>query len=139
MARIEVVCPFCKTVQNVPEKRLREPWVCMKCRGTIEDPFLNKKKAPPLTLQIPLHGKIISASGITNLSEIVASSEEYAKGFDPSTVMIPGSFNLEGYQAPAYVEPRRDRSNVLMILIFATVIVAGLAAFVWFVIVPMTK
>lgn len=139
MARIEVVCPFCKAEQHVPEKRLREPWVCMKCRGTIDDPFLNKKKSPPPRLQIPLHGKIISASGITNLSEIVAASEDYSKGFDPSTVMIPGSFNLEGYQTPVYVEPKRDRSNVLMILIFAVVIVAGLAAFVWLVIVPMTQ
>lgn len=139
MARVDIVCPFCKATQTVPDKRLHEPWVCMKCRGTIDDPFLNKKKSPPPKLQIPLHGKIISASGITNLSEIVASSEEYAKGFDPSTVMIPGSFNLEGYQPPPPPEVRRDRSYGLALLILALVVLGGGGAFYWFVILPMTK
>ena len=139
MAKTEVVCPFCKAVQTVPDKRLHDAWVCMKCRGTIDDPFLHKKKAPPPKLQIPLHGKIISASGITNLSEIVAASEDYSKGFDPSTVMIPGSFNVEDYQPIPEPERRRDRSYVWALLVFGLVILGGAGAFVWFVVLPMTK
>lgn len=139
MARIEVVCPFCRSLQTVPQKRLHDAWVCMKCRGTIEDPFLHKKKSPAPQLQIPLHGKIISASGITNLSEIVASSEEYSKGFD-DTVAIPGSFDIEHYQPPSEPPPRRrDRSGVLAMLLFGVVILAGIGGFVWFVLLPMMK
>ena len=132
MARTEVVCPYCKSIQNVPDKRLSEPWVCMKCRGTIDDPFLHKKKAPAPKLQIPLHGKIISASGITNLSEIVAASEDYAKGFDPSTVMVPGQFELGAYTPPPETgqEGRKNRSMTLLImLIFALVIIAALVGY----------
>lgn len=138
MARVEVTCPHCKGLQHVPDKRLHEPWVCMVCRGTIDDPFLNKKRSPPPKLAIPLHGKIISASGITNLSEIVATSEEYSKGFDPSTVMIPQEFKLEAHLPPP-PPPPKGGSNTLLLLVFALVIVSGLAAFVWFVIVPMTR
>lgn len=132
MARIEVICPFCQSPQQVPDKRLHEPWVCMKCRGTIDDPFLHKKKSAPPKLQIPLHGKIISASGITNLSEIVAASEEYSRGFDPSTIMVPQKFDLAAYTPPpqAGVEARRNRAfTALAVLAFVLVIAAGLAAY----------
>jgi hypothetical protein len=111
----------------------------MKCRGTIDDPFLNKKKSPPPKLSIPLHGKIISASGITNLSEIVAASEDYAKGFDPSTVMIPGSFDVDSYQPVPEPERKKDRSYTWALLLFALVVLAGGGVFYWFVIFPMTK
>ena len=132
MARTEVVCPYCGSIQNVPDKRLSEPWVCMKCRGTIDDPFLHKKKAAPPKLQIPLHGKIISASGITNLSEIVAASEDYSKGFDPSTIMVPQGFELGAYTPPpqAGKEGRKNRSVTLLImLIFALIVIAALVAY----------
>jgi len=132
MARVEVVCPYCQSIQQVPEKRLTEPWVCMKCRGTIDDPFLNKKKSAPPKLQIPLHGKIISASGITNLSEIVAASEEYSQGFDPSTIRVPGSFQLEGYVPPPApgAEGRRSRAvNMLIVLMFILIVVGALVGF----------
>lgn len=134
MARIEVICPYCQSSQQVPEKRLHEAWVCMKCRGTIDDPFLHKKKSDPPKLQIPLHGKIISASGITNLSEIVAASEEYSRGFDPSTILVPKSFELGAYTPPAEAgtEARRNRSITLLImLLFALVVVGSLVGF-WF-------
>jgi hypothetical protein len=132
MARIEVICPFCQSPQQVPDKRLHEPWVCMKCRGTIDDPFLHKKKSAPPKLQIPLHGKIISASGITNLSEIVAASEEYSRGFDPSTIMVPQKFDLAAYTpAPeAGLEGKRNRAvTALIVLAFVLVMAAGLAAY----------
>jgi hypothetical protein len=141
MARIEVTCPYCQSLQNVPEKRLHEPWVCMKCRGTIDDPFLHKKKSPPPKLQIPLHGKIISASGITNLSEIVAASEEYSRGFDPSTIMVPQGFELGAYTPPPEtgLEGRRNRRlGVLAVLAFALVIVAGLVVYYLLVLQPHT-
>src|SRR5690606_16098057 len=96
------------------------------------DPFLHKKKAPPPKLQIPLHGKIISASGITNLSEIVAASEEYSRGLDPSTIMVPQWFELGAYTPPPAVgqEGRKNRGLTLLImLIFALVIIAGLVGY----------
>lgn len=132
MARVEVVCPHCRSIQQVPEKRLQEPWVCMKCRGTIQDPFLHKKKSDPPKLQIPLHGKIISASGITNLSEIVAASEDYSQGFDPSTIRVPGGFELGAYTPAQEVgaEARKLRStNLLIALVFVLVIVAALVGY----------
>ena len=136
MARVEVICPYCQSPQQVPDKRLHEPWVCMKCRGTIDDPFLHKKKSDPPKLQIPLHGKIISASGITNLSEIVAASEEYSRGFDPSTIMVPQKFDLSAYTQPAQTgaEARRSRSfTVLALAVFGLVIAAALVAYYMFV------
>jgi hypothetical protein len=141
MARVEVICPHCKGLQQVPDKKLQEPWVCMLCKGTIDDPFLHKKKSPPPKLAIPLHGKIISASGITNLSEIVASSEEYSKGFDPSTIMIPGSFDLssEMPQSRPVEVKTSGSSGWLVMLLFFLVVALGSGAFVWFVIVPMTR
>lgn len=141
MARVEVICPHCKNLQQVPDKKLQDPWVCMICKGTIDDPFLHKKKSPPPKLSIPLHGKIISASGITNLSEIVATSEEYSKGFDPSTVMIPGSFELGTPDSPSRPPPPRKTAsnNWLAIALFFLVVALGSGAFVWFVIVPMTR
>ena len=141
MARVEVICPHCKNLQQVPDKKLQEPWVCMICKGTIDDPFLHKKKSAPPKLAIPLHGKIISASGITNLSEIVATSEEYSRGFDPSTVMIPGSFDLtsEVPRLNTAEYKKSGGSSWLIMLLFFLIVALGSAAFVWFVIVPMTR
>ncbi len=139
MQNIEVICPFCRSLQRVPQKRLQQPWVCMKCRGTIDDPFLHKKKSAPPKLAIPLHGKIISASGITNLSEIVAASEEYSDGFDPSTIMLPGQFDLS-------VQDTQERSldqqvkgsggqgmMIIISLMFLAALAAGFGVYYWFV------
>lgn len=135
MSRTEIICPHCGNEQNVPDKRLTEPWVCMKCRGTIDDPFLNKKKSAPPKLAIPLHGKIITASGITNLSEITAASEEYSQGFDPSTIRIPGQFELTPIapSAPVYKDQAKNRRlTVVLALLFLMVIGGGLAAYYYF-------
>ncbi|MDC1141764.1 hypothetical protein OAU50_01610 [Planctomycetota bacterium] len=109
----------------------------MQCRGTIDDPFLHKKKSAPPKLAIPLHGKIISASGITNLSEIVAASEEYSDGFDPSTIMLPGQFELGTIAPPARSldQEVKGRSNLLLLvsLMFVTAIAAGFGVYYWFV------
>jgi hypothetical protein len=132
MSRTDVICPHCQSEQSVPDKRLSEPWVCMKCRGTIDDPFLHKKKSGPPKLAIPLHGKIITASGITNLSEITAASEEYSQGFDPSTIRIPGQFELapNAPAAPVYKDEAKNRTmTIVLAVVFILVIVAGLAAY----------
>ena len=85
------------------------------------------------------HGKIISASGITNLSEIVAASEEYSQGFDPSTIRVPQGFQLEGYvpPPPPGAEARRWRAmNLLIVLMFILVVVGALVAFYLLVLQP---
>lgn len=139
MQTIEVICPFCRSPQKVPQKRLQQPWVCMKCRGTIDDPFLHKKKSAPPKLAIPLHGKIISASGITNLSEIVAASEEYSDGFDPSTIMLPGQFDLSVQDAQErsldqQVKGAGGQSMVIIVsLMFLAALAAGFGVYYWFV------
>jgi hypothetical protein len=137
MSRTEIICPHCQSEQTVPDKRLSEPWVCMKCRGTIDDPYLHKKKSAPPKLAIPLHGKIISASGITNLSEITAASQEYSQGFDPSSIRIPGQFELTPAPAgPVYKEEAKKRTlTIVLALIFIMVIGGGLAAY-YFLILP---
>lgn len=139
MQAIEVTCPFCKALQKVPQKRLQQPWVCMKCRGTIDDPFLHKKKSAPPKLAIPLHGKIISASGITNLSEIIAVSEEYSNGFDPSSIILPGQFELgaqvvQGHSLDQVVKGS-GRGNLIIIIsiMFASAFAAGIGVYYWFV------
>ncbi|MHC4840316.1 MAG: hypothetical protein ACYTDT_05045, partial [Planctomycetota bacterium] len=115
----------------MPQKRLQQPWVCLQCRGTIDDPFLHKKKTAPPKLAIPLHGKIISASGITNLSEIVAASEEYSDGFDPSTIILPGQFELGTLAGPQRnldqeVKGSGGRGLVIIVsLMFITALAAG--------------
>jgi hypothetical protein len=103
----------------------------MKCSGTIDDPYLHKKKSPPPKLAIPLHGKIISASGVTNLSEITAASEEYSQGFDPSTIRVPGQFEL-GTNAPppVYREQAKNRTmTAILALVFILVIGGGLTLY----------
>jgi hypothetical protein len=125
MARIEIICPYCQSPQAVPEKLLHEPWRCMKCQGTIDDPFLNKKKSAPPKLAIPLHGKIISASGITNLSEITAASEEYSQGFDPSSIRIPGQFELTQQAPPVYKDEVKKRTTTIVLAIIFTLVIAG--------------
>ena len=137
MANIEVVCPFCQRVQNVPEKRLQDKWVCLHCRGTIDDPFLHKKKSKIPQLAIPLHGKIISASGITNLSEIIATSEEYSKGFDES-VYMPNGFDLGAYTQPEPQRPlKRERSYAwVWFVLFAGVVLGALAVYLYLVVMP---
>ncbi|MCF6227205.1 MAG: hypothetical protein L3J82_00845 [Planctomycetes bacterium] len=111
----------------------------MKCRGTIDDPFLHKKKSAPPKLAIPLHGKIISASGITNLSEIVAASEEYSDGFDPSTIMLPGQFDLsvqdvQERSLDQQVKGAGGQSMVIIVsLMFLAALAAGFGVYYWFV------
>jgi hypothetical protein len=132
MSRTEIICPYCTSEQTVPDKRLTEPWVCMKCRGTIDDPYLHKKRSAPPKLAIPLHGKIITASGITNLSEITAASEEYSQGFDPSSIRIPGQFELttNAPAAPVYKDEAKNRTLTIVLgLLFLLVIGGGLAAY----------
>jgi hypothetical protein len=130
MARTEIICPYCQKPQTLPDKVLHEPWRCMQCQGTIDDPFLHKKKSPPPKLQIPLHGKIISASGVTNLSEITAASEEYSPGFDPSTIRIPGQFELTPQAPPVYKDEVKKRTmTIVLAVIFTLVIAACLTAY----------
>ncbi len=139
MQNIEVICPFCRSLQKVPQKRLQQPWVCMKCRGTIDDPFLHKKKSAPPKLAIPLHGKIISASGITNLSEIIATSEEYSDGFDPSTIMLPGQFDLSVQDSQERSLDQQVKGSggqgmmIIVSLMFLAALAAGFGVYYWFV------
>ena len=71
MAKTEVVCPFCKAVQTVPDKRLHDAWVCMKCRGTIDDPFLHKKKAPPPKPEEPGQGATAGSNAAVMVSNVI--------------------------------------------------------------------
>lgn len=137
MANIEVVCPHCQRIQNVPEKRLQDKWVCLQCRGTIDDPFLHKKKSKIPQLAIPLHGKIISASGITNLSEIIATSEEYSRGFDQS-VYMPKGFDLGAYTQPAAQDTLKAKRSLTWVwfVLFAGVALGALAVYLYLVVVP---
>ncbi len=131
MAKVEVVCPHCKRNQSIPTRRLHSAWVCLVCRGTIEDPYMNKRKSDVPKLAIPLHGKIISSSGITNLSEIVADSEEYAKGFkdnpwDPSMLqVVDRSDEWEAQQASA-------RRQTIVLLVVVVALIGGGGAALWY-------
>ena len=137
MARVEIICPFCQNSQSLPDKLLLEPWRCMKCQGTIDDPFLHKKKSAPPKLAIPLHGKIISASGVTNLSEITAASEEYSQGFDPSSIRIPGQFELTAQAPPVYKDEAKKRTTTIVLaIVFILVIAGGLAAYYFLLLKP---
>ncbi|MCC7508258.1 MAG: hypothetical protein IT464_02650 [Planctomycetes bacterium] len=137
MAKIDVICPFCQRLQAVPENRLEQPWLCLVCRGTIDDPFLHKKKGPPPQLAIPLHGKIISASGITNLSEIVAASEAYGGDFEKES-WAPGRMQVGDYSAEYEEHKQADkRQSVLWIVLVAVLILAGLGSILFWVVLPM--
>lgn len=108
----------------------------MVCRGTIDDPFLHKKKGAP-QLAIPLHGKIISASGITNLSEIVAASEAYGGDFEKDS-WAPGSMQVGDYSAEYEEHKLADkRQSVLWIILVAVLILAGLGSILFWVVLPM--
>jgi hypothetical protein len=137
MAKVDVVCPHCKRLQAVPTRRLQAPWVCLVCRGTIDDPYMNKRKSDVPKLAIPLHGKIISASGITNLSEIVADSEQYSSGFsdvpwDPSNLqMVDYSGEWDAQQKAA-----RRQTLLVLALVIALVFGGGVALW-WFVVRPI--
>lgn len=137
MAKAEVVCPHCKRLQSVPTRRLHEPWRCLVCDGTIDDPFMHKKKSAVPELAIPLHGKIISASGITNLSEIVAASEAYGGGFENES-WAPGKMQVGDYSAEYEAHKQGERrQSLLWIALLVLFILAGLASIVFFVVLPM--
>jgi hypothetical protein len=134
MAKVEVLCPHCKRIQSVPTRRLHTAWVCLVCRGTIDDPYMNKRRSEVPKLAIPLHGKISSVSGITNLSEIVADSEEYSKGFkdspwDPSKLaVVDRTDEWEAHQRGA------KRQALILLVCVLLLIGGGGAALWWFVI-----
>lgn len=137
MAKVQVICPNCKKPQSLPTRRLHQPWVCLLCGKTIEDPYMNRRVADVPKLAIPLQGKIISSTGVTNLSDIVADSQSYSGGFsdlpwDPTKIHV-GDYSDEW-------DLRRDRERRLMrilIVLMIILILGGAAALTWYIILPM--
>jgi hypothetical protein len=87
-------------------------------------------------MAIPLHGKIISVSGITNLSEIVAESEEYSRGFKDSP-WDPSMLNVVDRTDEWEAHQRGAKRQALVLLLFVLALIGGGgAALWWFVIRP---
>ena len=148
MDKIEIVCPFCGKSAAVNHERINEPWVCMFCDNTIENPYEHRKSdAEQISLSIPLQGRIISMSGTTNLSDLVASSATYAEGFMSGKEKPPTRFDLGKYNPRAskksysgqYQVVSERRRMWLIFFVIATLLVAGVGALFWFVLWPMLK
>ena len=137
MAKIDIVCPKCQSVQSVPTRRLSDPWVCLICRHVIPEPMQHRRKGDVHRLAIPLQGKIISSTGITNLAEIVADSAEYSKGFGDGP-WDPTKMHVVDRSGEWAAHQERDRKQTLLLLGFVLfLIIGGGLALLFFVLIPL--
>jgi hypothetical protein len=136
MAKVEIICPHCNREQTLPTKRLYQPWVCLVCGQSIDDPYMCRK-SDVSKLAIPLQGKIISTTGITNLSEIVAESQAYSGGFSDAG-WNPHQMQAADYTGEWEARRRVERRQMLILMaLMAIFVLIGLFSLLFYVIIPM--
>lgn len=77
MALVEITCPHCQSIQKVPEHRIAQSTMCMKCQQVIDEPFMHKVAPPEMQLNVALKGKLVTDFGTTQLDEVEATSAAY--------------------------------------------------------------
>lgn len=85
MAIVEITCPFCNSLQKIPEQRLAEPVMCLKCTQTIDEPFMHKVAPAQVKLSAALKGKLVTDFGTTELEEVESAADAYT-GRKPTEV-----------------------------------------------------